>query len=109
MGPLRTRCVVCCASMLVMFAMLQCLPAAAVLSQLSFKSAMMHKAVVAKVATGAAARGRSPLLGVLFDELARRVVQCILFCVNMCYDPALAGSIGKANLERWERNLMLNQ
>ena len=49
--------------------MLQCLPAAAVLGQVSFKSAMKHKAIVAKVATGAAARGRSPLLGVLFDEL----------------------------------------
>jgi hypothetical protein len=95
--------------MLGMLVMLQCLPAAAVLGQMSFKSAMKHKAIVAKVATGAAARGRSPLLGVLFDELARRVAQCILFCVNMCYDPALAGSIGKANLERWVRNLMLNQ
>ena len=95
--------------MLVMFVMLQCLPAAAVLGQLSFKSAMKHKAIVAKVVTGASARGGSPLLGVLFDELARRVAQCILFCVNMCYDPALAGSIGKANLERWERHLMLNQ
>ena len=65
--------------MLGMLIMLQCLPAAAVLGQMCFKSAMKHKAIVAKVATGAAARGRSPLLGVLFDELARRVAQCILF------------------------------
>jgi hypothetical protein len=47
------------------------LSAAAVLEQLSFKAAMQHKATVAKVATGLAAKGRSQLLGVLFDELAR--------------------------------------
>ena len=45
------------------------------MDQMSCKAAMKHKAAVAKVATGTTAKVRSTLLGVLFDELARQVMQ----------------------------------
>ena len=47
------------------------MPAAAVLNQTSFIAAMKHKTVVAEVACGAGAKGRSPILGVLYDEVCR--------------------------------------
>ncbi len=46
---------------------------AAVIRQMSFRAAMKHKAVVAEVACGAASEGWSPILGVFFDEVSRRV------------------------------------
>ncbi len=45
--------------------------AAAVLDQMAFCSAVEHKALVLEVAANAKAEGRSPILGVLFDEICR--------------------------------------
>ena len=42
--------------------------------QLTFAQAMRHKEVVLEVAFVAVASGRSSLVGVLYDELARRVL-----------------------------------
>ena len=42
--------------------------------QLTFAQAMRHKEVVLDVAFAAVTSGRSSLVGVLYDELARRVV-----------------------------------
>ncbi len=42
--------------------------AAAILKQLTFITAMKHKAVVTEVAASAKAEGRLPILGVFFDE-----------------------------------------
>ena len=62
------------------------LPAAAVLNQLSFIAAMKHKAVVAEVACGAASKGRSPILGVLFDEVSRSVCRMRCICMALLCD-----------------------
>ena len=48
--------------------------ALAILKVLTFKQAMSHKATVLEVAALGAEEGRSSLLGVLYDELVRRVV-----------------------------------
>ena len=44
---------------------------AAVLRQLSFKTAMKHKLLVAEVACSAKSMDKWPILGVLFDEVCR--------------------------------------
>ena len=46
--------------------------------QLTFAQAMRHKEVVLEVAFAAMASGRSSLVGVLYDELARRVYRLIV-------------------------------
>ena len=54
-----------------------CLPAAAVLKQLSFKSAMAHEEIVAEVARQAQhSGGRARSLGVIYDEVARTGSAC---------------------------------
>ena len=45
--------------------------AAVMLKQLTFKEAVMHKTAVLKVACMATTEGRTPFLGVLFDEVIR--------------------------------------
>ncbi len=45
--------------------------AAAVLEQMPFATTVEHKALVMEIASGAKAEGRLPILGVLFDEVAR--------------------------------------
>ena len=45
--------------------------AAVMLKQLTFKQAVQHKTAVLKVACTATAGGRTPLLGVFFDEVVR--------------------------------------
>ena len=45
--------------------------ALAVEHQLPFGQSLLHKEVVLSIATAARAGGRSELLGVLYDELAR--------------------------------------
>ena len=47
------------------------LAALAVEHQLEFGQSLLHKEVVLGIATAAGAGGRSELLGVLYDELAR--------------------------------------
>ena len=47
------------------------LAALAVEHQLPFGQSLLHKEVVLSIATAAGAGGRSELLGVLYDELAR--------------------------------------
>ena len=41
------------------------------LRQMSFKSAMKHKVLVAEVACDARSAGKLPILGVLYDEVSR--------------------------------------
>jgi len=41
--------------------------------KMSFAAAVKHKLVVCEIAAGAAAEGKSALLGVIYDELARQV------------------------------------
>jgi hypothetical protein len=50
------------------------LGAQAVEHQLSFQQALVHKEVVVEIACSAKAAGRSDLVGVLYDELARWVL-----------------------------------
>lgn len=45
--------------------------AAVMLKQLTFKQAVQHKTAVLKVASAAGAEGRTPLLGVFWDEVVR--------------------------------------
>ena len=45
--------------------------AAVALRQFSYKSACLHKRHVARMAVNAQAKSMRPLLGVLYDELAR--------------------------------------
>ena len=47
--------------------------AAQITGQLSFRDAMVHKSVVLEVAANAKSVGRRPLLGVVYDEVARFV------------------------------------
>lgn len=51
-----------------------------------------------QIATGKSAKGRSPLLGVLYDELARQVVLDVRHICTLV--SSLAGSIGRASLEK---------
>ena len=51
--------------------------------QLSFRAAMSHKEVVLEIAYCAKSSGRSELLGVLYDELARSFA-CARMSVRMC-------------------------
>eukprot|EP00973_Karenia_brevis_P027297 3763641-Karenia_brevis.AAC.1 len=46
--------------------------AAAILGQLTYSAAVKHKLVVAEIATEAVAEGRRPILGVIYDEIARK-------------------------------------
>ena len=55
------------------------LGAQAVEHQLSFQQALVHKEVVVEIACSAKSAGRSDLLGVLYDELAR----CVLGVVRI--------------------------
>ena len=55
------------------------LAALAVEHQLDFSLSLLHKEVVLAIATAAAAGGRSALLGVLYDVLAR-----CCFCCCRC-------------------------
>ena len=57
------------------------LAALAVEHQLDFSLSLLHKEVVLAIATAAAAGGRSELLGVLYDELARCCFVLPLWCV----------------------------
>ena len=45
--------------------------AAVMLKQLTFKQAVQHRTAVLKVASAAGAEGRTPLLGVFWDEVVR--------------------------------------
>ena len=55
------------------------LGAQAVDHQLSFRQALVHKEVVVEIACSAKSAGRSDLLGVLYDELARCVLGVVRF------------------------------
>ena len=60
------------------------LAALAVEHQLDFSVSLLHKEVVLAIATAAAAGGRSELLGVLYDELARC---CFVVAVGVRFSP----------------------
>ena len=56
--------------------------------QLSFAAAMKHKQIVMEVSVSAHAEGRFPLLGVLYDEIARScyVSACPFLCLGcVCF------------------------
>ena len=57
--------------------------AAEMTDQLKFSDAIGHKCLVLDLANQAGSEGRTRLLGVLYDELCRRVVKlnCLLFIV----------------------------
>ena len=57
------------------------LGAQAVDHQLSFQQALVHKEVVVEIVCSAKSAGRSDLLGVLYDELAR----CVLGVVPLLH------------------------
>jgi hypothetical protein len=46
---------------------------------MTFEQAMRHKRIVLEVAVGARAEDKGPLLGVLYDELARFVIAILSF------------------------------
>ena len=60
------------------------LAALAVEHQLDFSLSLLHKEVVLAIAMAAAAGGRSELLGVLYDELARC---CFVVAVGVRFSP----------------------
>ena len=87
-----------------------CLPAAAVLKQLSFKQAMAHEEIVAEVACQAQhSGGRARSLGVIYDEVARTGSVCTdaantdlarqANLAKLCCD--LVGSTGKNSRASW--------
>ena len=73
---------------------------AVALQQFSHKAACLHKRHVARMAVNANSKGLRPLLGVLYDELARQVqlaalgIVCIKFGFRIC-----AGNHGKTALK----------
>ena len=83
------------------------LAALAVEHQLDFSLSLLHKEVVLAIAMAAAAGGRSELLGVLYDELARCCLLLPLRCVSSPFHPLslviarkkwedLSGKLGEA-------------
>ena len=60
--------------------------------QMEFKQSPLHKEVVISVACSASAGGRSDLLGVLYDELAR---SAFLVSDCTCLSPFLSGRNGR--------------
>lgn len=52
--------------------------------QMTFADAVSHRMLVVEIATTAKTQGRSPLLGVLYDELARSVFTHILSSRSTC-------------------------
>ena len=65
--------------------------------QMEFKQSLLHKEVVISVACSASAGGRSDLLGVLYDELARSVFWFLSAPVllHSCQEE-MGGPFGKA-------------
>ena len=65
--------------------------------QMEFKQSLLHKEVVISVACSASAGGRSDLLGVLYDELARSVFWFLSapVCLHSCQEE-MRGPFGKA-------------
>ena len=59
--------------------------AAHALDQLSFKAAMAHKHIVQELASSAMAEGRKSLLGVIYDEIARLAVSCLVSLVVLLF------------------------
>ena len=73
--------------------------AGAVLNQFTFQMAMKHKAVVMEIAVTAQAENRGPLLGMLYDEIAR----CVCSLTITWFPPfsLSAGKSGKIELLSW--------
>ena len=87
------------------------LAALAVEHQLDFSVSLLHKEVVLAIATAAAAGGRSELLGVLYDELARCWLLLPLGCVSSppftLFRLLSLGSSGRTSLEKWAKRSIL--
>ena len=76
------------------------LAAVAVDHQLNMDQAMLHKEVVLSIACAAPANGRSELLGVLYDELARfEFVLCLASASKFVDQDQMGGSIREAGRE----------
>ena len=70
--------------------------------QLSFAAAMKHKQIVMEVSVSAHAEGRFPLLGVLYDEIARSCLcQRLSHIVPRFVCALLPGQNGKIVLASW--------
>ena len=70
------------------------LAALAVEHQLDFSLSLLHKEVVLAIAMAAAAGGRSELLGVLYDELARCCFCCCRWGAFLPFHPLSLGILG---------------
>ena len=79
--------------------------AAAALEQVHFASAMLYKAVVLEVAANAVAERKSPLLGVLYDEVARCVPSVSSPAQASCAECAAAGASGRTWPASWAMHL----
>ena len=73
--------------------------AAAATQQMEFWHAMQHKAVVAEIAADLATEGKSPLIAVIYDDLARFV--CIVPGVRLSDTSVsfMSGVAGRASVE----------
>ena len=61
--------------------------AAEVLKQMTFNSAMAHKAAVMEISCNARAEGRQALLAMMYDELARwelAAMPCVAYAFFLC-------------------------
>ena len=65
--------------------------------QLKFSDAIAHKCLVLDLANQAGSEGRTRLLGVLYDELCRRIVKLNCLLYRVCYR---LGVLGMTSLER---------
>ena len=76
------------------------LAAVAVGHQLNMDQALLHKEVVLSIACAAQANGRSELLGVLYDELARFVVVvCLISASEYVAQGQMGGPIREVGRE----------
>ena len=87
------------------------LAALAVEHQLEFGLSLLHKEVVLAITTAAAAAGRSELLGVLYDELARYGFVVFRYGAFPPSPPLLLcfgiGKSGRTSLENWAKRSIL--
>ena len=76
--------------------------AAQVTGQLSFLGAMKHKGIVTEVANSAGAEGRTRMLGVMYDALARCAVKRFILGVVFALTKGVFGTTFRL---RWVRAL----
>ena len=76
--------------------------AAAAVDQMTFQSAILHKAVVMKIACGSSSERREHLLGPIYDQLVRYIGALSLPLVMSWALPfVVSGSIGRTKVPSW--------